>query len=174
MEARLDALPVEERSEAALSMAHARTHFATLLANSAGSMEARERALALDEIEALQARAVAIEDAWVYDAFGRIWRGLADNDRALPLFERAIAVARANDIIIVHDNAYSEITYDGYVAPSFLATPGAKDVGIEVFSLSKTYNMTGWRSGASGHSRAPRSASRRRPPAGRWHRPRRS
>lgn len=64
------------------------------------------------------------------------------------LFERAIALAREHDFIIVHDNAYSEITYDGYVAPSFLATPGAKDVGIEVFSLSKTYNMTGWRSGA--------------------------
>ena len=64
------------------------------------------------------------------------------------LFERVVAFARAHDIIVVHDNAYSEITYDGYVAPSFLATPGAKDVGIEVFSLSKTYNMTGWRSGA--------------------------
>jgi LL-diaminopimelate aminotransferase len=64
------------------------------------------------------------------------------------LFERAIALARTHDFMIVHDNAYSEITYDGYVAPSFLATPGAKEVGIEVFSLSKTYNMTGWRSGA--------------------------
>ena len=64
------------------------------------------------------------------------------------LFERAIALARTHDFVIVHDNAYSEITYDGYVAPSFLATPGASDVGIEVFSLSKTYNMTGWRSGA--------------------------
>jgi LL-diaminopimelate aminotransferase len=64
------------------------------------------------------------------------------------LFARAVALARRHDFIIVHDNAYSEITYDGYVAPSFLATPGAKDVGIEVFSLSKSYNMTGWRSGA--------------------------
>ncbi len=64
------------------------------------------------------------------------------------LFVRVVAFAKAHDIIVVHDNAYSEITYDGYVAPSFLATPGAKDVGIEVFSLSKTYNMTGWRSGA--------------------------
>jgi len=63
-------------------------------------------------------------------------------------FERLVAFARRHDIIVVHDNAYSEITYDGYVAPSFLETPGAKDVGIEVFSLSKTYNMTGWRSGA--------------------------
>lgn len=63
-------------------------------------------------------------------------------------FARVVEFARANDIIVVHDNAYSEITYDGYRAPSFLATPGAKDVGIEVFSLSKSYNMTGWRSGA--------------------------
>ncbi len=63
-------------------------------------------------------------------------------------FERAVAFARANDIIVIHDNAYSEITYDGYRAPSFLETPGAMDVGIEIFSLSKTYNMTGWRAGA--------------------------
>ncbi len=48
-------------------------------------------------------------------------------------------------MLVVHDNAYSETTYDGYVAPSFLATPGAKEVGVEVFSLSKGYNMTGWR-----------------------------
>ncbi|TMK99818.1 MAG: aminotransferase class I/II-fold pyridoxal phosphate-dependent enzyme [Actinobacteria bacterium] len=60
-------------------------------------------------------------------------------------FERAVEFARANDILVVHDNAYSEISFDGYRAPSFLATPGAKDVGIEVFSLSKGYNMTGWR-----------------------------
>jgi LL-diaminopimelate aminotransferase len=63
-------------------------------------------------------------------------------------FARAIEFAREHDILIVHDNAYSETTYDGYRAPSFLATPGAKDVGIEVFSLSKGYNMTGWRCAA--------------------------
>jgi len=63
-------------------------------------------------------------------------------------FERAIEFAREREILIVHDNAYSETTYDGYRAPSFLATPGAKDVGIEVFSLSKGYNMTGWRCAA--------------------------
>ncbi len=61
------------------------------------------------------------------------------------LFERVVEFARANNILVVHDNAYSETTYDGYVAPSFLATPGAKEVGVEVFSLSKGYNMTGWR-----------------------------
>ncbi len=64
------------------------------------------------------------------------------------LFERVVALARANDVLAVHDNAYSETTYDGYVAPSFLATPGAKEVGVEVFSLSKGYNMTGWRCAA--------------------------
>ncbi|HYZ81435.1 MAG TPA: aminotransferase class I/II-fold pyridoxal phosphate-dependent enzyme, partial [Solirubrobacteraceae bacterium] len=64
------------------------------------------------------------------------------------LFEQAIELARANDFLVVHDNAYSETTYDGYVAPSFLATPGAKEVGVEVFSLSKGYNMTGWRCAA--------------------------
>jgi LL-diaminopimelate aminotransferase len=63
-------------------------------------------------------------------------------------FADVVDWARANDVLVVHDNAYSETTYDGYVAPSFLATPGAKDVGVEVFSLSKGYNMTGWRCAA--------------------------
>jgi LL-diaminopimelate aminotransferase len=63
-------------------------------------------------------------------------------------FERLVGFGADNDILIVHDNAYSETTYGGYVAPSFLATPGAKDVGVEVFSLSKGYNMTGWRCAA--------------------------
>lgn len=63
-------------------------------------------------------------------------------------FEKVVEFAKKNEILVVHDNAYSETTYDGYVAPSFLATPGAKDVGVEVFSLSKGYNMTGWRVGA--------------------------
>ena len=60
-------------------------------------------------------------------------------------FEEVVGFAREHEILVVHDNAYSETTYDGYVAPSFLATPGAKEVGVEVFSLSKGYNMTGWR-----------------------------
>jgi LL-diaminopimelate aminotransferase len=63
-------------------------------------------------------------------------------------FERLVEFAAANDILIVHDNAYSETTYGGYVAPSFLQTAGAKEVGVEVFSLSKGYNMTGWRCAA--------------------------
>lgn len=64
------------------------------------------------------------------------------------VFERAIELAREHDFLIVHDNAYSEIVFDGYRAPSFLETPGADEVGIEVFSLSKGRNMTGWRCGA--------------------------
>jgi LL-diaminopimelate aminotransferase len=64
------------------------------------------------------------------------------------LFERVVELAREHEILVVHDNAYSETTFDGYVAPSFLATPGAKQVGVEVFSLSKGFNMTGWRCAA--------------------------
>src|ERR1700757_4020668 len=64
------------------------------------------------------------------------------------LFESVVDLARRNEFLVVHDNAYSETTFDGYVAPSFLATPGAKEVGVEVFSLSKGYNMTGWRCAA--------------------------
>ena len=63
-------------------------------------------------------------------------------------FELVVSFAREHEILVVHDNAYSETTYDGYVAPSFLATPGAKEVGVEVFSLSKGFNMTGWRCAA--------------------------
>jgi LL-diaminopimelate aminotransferase len=63
-------------------------------------------------------------------------------------FERVVELAERHEILVVHDNAYSETTYDAYVAPSFLATPGAKEVGVEVFSLSKGYNMTGWRCAA--------------------------
>jgi len=63
-------------------------------------------------------------------------------------FELVVSFAREHEILVVHDCSYTETTYDGYVAPSFLATPGAKEVGVEVFSLSKGYNMTGWRCGA--------------------------
>src|SRR5205807_1353021 len=64
------------------------------------------------------------------------------------LFDRVVERAREHQVLVVHDNAYSEITYDGYVAPSFLQTAGAKQIGVEVFSLSKGYNMTGWRCAA--------------------------
>jgi LL-diaminopimelate aminotransferase len=62
-------------------------------------------------------------------------------------FDRAVEFARTHDLIVVHDNAYSEVAFDGYDPPSFLATEGAKDVGVEIFSLSKGWNMTGWRVG---------------------------
>ncbi|HET9073414.1 MAG TPA: LL-diaminopimelate aminotransferase [Solirubrobacteraceae bacterium] len=63
-------------------------------------------------------------------------------------YAKVVELCRTHDILAVSDLSYSETTYDGYVAPSFLATPGAKDVGVEVFSLSKGYNMTGWRCAA--------------------------
>lgn len=65
----------------------------------------------------------------------------------IEFFERAVAFARKHDVAIVHDMAYSEVAYDEYVPPSFLEAKGARDVGIEVNSLSKSYNMTGWRIG---------------------------
>jgi LL-diaminopimelate aminotransferase len=65
----------------------------------------------------------------------------------LSFFEEVVAFAREHQIIVCHDNAYSETTYDGYVAPSFLAAEGAKEVGIELNTLSKAFNMAGWRIG---------------------------
>ncbi len=62
-------------------------------------------------------------------------------------FARVVDFAKSNNVIVCHDAAYSEMTFDGYVAPSFLETPGAMEVGIEFHSLSKTFNMTGWRIG---------------------------
>jgi LL-diaminopimelate aminotransferase len=64
------------------------------------------------------------------------------------LFERVVEFAREHDVLVVHDASYTETTFDGYVAPSFLETPGAKVVGVEIFSLSKGWNMTGWRTAA--------------------------
>lgn len=61
--------------------------------------------------------------------------------------EELVYYARKHQVVIAHDLAYSEITYDGYVAPSLLEIPGAKEVAVEFHSLSKTYNMTGWRVG---------------------------
>jgi len=69
-------------------------------------------------------------------------------------FEGVVAFAREHRIIIAHDAAYSEMAYDGYRPLSFLGVPGAKEVGLEFHSLSKTYNMTGWRIGfAVGNAR---------------------
>ena len=65
----------------------------------------------------------------------------------MSFFEEVVEFAKENNIVVVHDNAYSEIAFDGYKAPSFLQIDGAKEVGMEMHSLSKTYNMTGWRLG---------------------------
>ncbi|MFH1088013.1 MAG: LL-diaminopimelate aminotransferase [Chloroflexota bacterium] len=62
-------------------------------------------------------------------------------------FEKAVAFAQKHGIAICHDAPYTEVCYDGYQPVSFMEVPGAKDVGIEFHSLSKTYNMTGWRIG---------------------------
>ncbi len=65
----------------------------------------------------------------------------------LEFFENVVAIAKEHNIWIVHDIAYADIVFDGYVAPSILQVPGAKDIAVEFFSLSKSYNMPGWRVG---------------------------
>ena len=60
-------------------------------------------------------------------------------------FEKLVAFAKERDLMVVHDFAYADLSFDGYRPPSFLATPGAKDVGVEIFSLSKSFSMPGWR-----------------------------
>lgn len=65
----------------------------------------------------------------------------------LEFFKKAVAFCKKYDILLCHDQAYCEMTYDGYVAPSILEVEGAKDIAIEFFSHSKSYNMTGWRVG---------------------------
>ena len=65
----------------------------------------------------------------------------------LDFFEKVVAIAKEHEIWVVHDLAYAEIAFDGYKAPSILQVPGAKDVAVEFYSLSKSYNMPGWRVG---------------------------
>jgi alanine-synthesizing transaminase len=65
----------------------------------------------------------------------------------LPFFERVIALAKEHDILVVHDLAYADICFDGYGAPSMMQVPGARDVAVEFFTMSKSYNMAGWRIG---------------------------
>lgn len=67
----------------------------------------------------------------------------------LEFYAEVVAFAKKHDLIVCSDAAYTEVTFDGYVAPSFLQVEGAKDVGIEFFSLSKPFNMTGWRIAAA-------------------------
>ncbi len=65
----------------------------------------------------------------------------------LDFFEKVVSFAKEYDVMVIHDFAYADIVFDGYKAPSFLQAPGAKDVGVECFTLSKSYNMPGWRVG---------------------------
>jgi len=65
----------------------------------------------------------------------------------LDFFQKAVDFARRHDLALLHDACYSEVTYDGYRAPSLLQAEGARDVAVEFHSVSKTYNMTGWRIG---------------------------
>ncbi len=80
-----------------------------------------------------------------------LWLNYPNNPTAaiapLEFFEQVVHFARKYDILVCHDNPYCDITFDGYVAPSLLQVPGAKEVAIEFNSLSKTYNMAGWRVG---------------------------
>ncbi len=80
-----------------------------------------------------------------------LWLNYPNNPTAavagLDFFERTAAFARKHEIAVVHDIAYSEVAYDEYDPPSFLQAPGAREVGVEVHSLSKSYNMAGWRVG---------------------------
>jgi len=65
----------------------------------------------------------------------------------LDFFERVIALAKQYNVLVIHDLAYADITYDGWKAPSIMQVPGARDVAVEFFTLSKSYNMAGWRIG---------------------------
>ncbi|MCL0046927.1 aminotransferase class I/II-fold pyridoxal phosphate-dependent enzyme [Thermodesulfovibrionales bacterium] len=65
----------------------------------------------------------------------------------LDFFKRVVDFAKENKILVVHDFAYADLTFDDYQAPSFLQVPGAKDIGVEFFSLTKSYSMAGWRVG---------------------------
>ncbi|HZD02954.1 MAG TPA: LL-diaminopimelate aminotransferase [Actinomycetes bacterium] len=104
---------------------------------------------------------LSAEEGWFPD-FGRIdgrvaararilWLGYPSNPTAavatLEQFDQAVRFAADHDLLLAHDNAYSEITYDGFVAPSILQVPGALEAALEFGSLSKTFNMTGWRIG---------------------------
>ena len=65
----------------------------------------------------------------------------------LEFFEKIVAFCTEHDIAVIHDFAYADLVFDGYEPPSFLQVPGAKDIGVEFFSLSKSYSMPGWRVG---------------------------
>jgi LL-diaminopimelate aminotransferase len=85
------------------------------------------------------------------DAARVLWLNYPSNPTAatttLEYFQRAVDFCLSNDVLLAHDAAYTEITFDGYVAPSVLQADGARECAVEFHSLSKTYNMTGWRVG---------------------------
>jgi LL-diaminopimelate aminotransferase len=87
----------------------------------------------------------------VLDKARVLWLNYPSNPTAacvdIDLFAEAVELCRANDMLLAHDAAYTEITFDGYVAPSVLQVPGAMECAVEFHSLSKTFNMTGWRIG---------------------------
>jgi LL-diaminopimelate aminotransferase len=105
-----------------------------------------------------------LSDAPVGAATRMLWLNYPANPTAAvagpEVFQEAVGFALENDLFLAHDAAYSEMTYDGYVAPSVLQAAGAKDVAVEFGSPSKTYNMTGWRVGwAVGNADAIRALS---------------
>jgi alanine-synthesizing transaminase len=91
----------------------------------------------------------AIRDSWPKPKF--LVLNFPGNPTAqcveLDFFEKVVAIAREHGIWVIHDNAYAEIVFDGYKAPSIMQVEGAKEVAVEFYSLSKTYNMPGWRVG---------------------------
>lgn len=103
----------------------------------------------IDENQFLQAIEIAIEQTWPKP------RALVINFPANPsthcveysFFEKIVALAKQQKIWVIHDLAYGDIVFDGYKAPSILQVPGAMDIAIETYSLSKSYNMPGWRVG---------------------------
>ncbi len=103
-----------------------------------------------------------LDAARVSERTKTVWLNFPSNPTAAvadaSTFEAAVGFAREHDLLLLHDAAYSEITFDGYVAPSVLQAPGAKDVALEFGSTSKFYNMTGWRIGwAAGSAEAIRA-----------------
>jgi LL-diaminopimelate aminotransferase len=90
--------------------------------------------------------------SWVARRSRLLWLNYPNNPTAaianLSFFARAVDFAREYNLVVAHDNAYADICFDGYIAPSILQVEGARDVAVEFYSLSKTYNMAGWRVGA--------------------------
>lgn len=89
---------------------------------------------------------------WVLERARLLWLNYPNNPTAaianLSFYERVVNFAKEYNLVVASDNAYADVCFDGYLAPSFLQAKGAKEVGVEFYSLSKTYNMAGWRVGA--------------------------